>query len=546
MSDEQPTSWRERFFGSTPASDAPTTDEQTADEPQIAPDAAEAEFDSAEVAPDEAEVAATSVEEHDAHQPLVEHDGENALATDAVSDDTGSAAAAADDEADTAVLDTHRATDDTDTAVLDAQAASDDRGGDSPIEPTVIAPSTLRGPSHSAAHPDDEPRATADEVHGEAADSSLEHPATDTADRGDTTPSLDAADAGDTTEPPALVEPRRPSFGLRRRSDDDQADASADHEASGADAHAGTGADTGAGAGAGIAAGGLAAAAAGGAAASSRGSDREFVEPEPTQALDTQTAGDQQATRAMDAQGTDGDAETRVLDAQEPTDQRTERFGIIRDEVPPSSIPVDDETARAAASGGTPIVLVEEPMPPRRKGARGVGFAVALLATLIFGLVFAAAYFAVGYLFDRAFDATETLQTVWLRPSFLLPVVVFFLAYWIVTLLVNRAGWWAHVLGGFIVALLVYAAHIGGAFMEEQGGWAGYTALPGIDPQSLGQLLLAPLSVVSFIIAREVPIWVGGIVARRGRKAREWNRQALDDFNAENAERLAAYERARG
>lgn len=135
---------------------------------------------------------------------------------------------------------------------------------------------------------------------------------------------------------------------------------------------------------------------------------------------------------------------------------------------------------------------------------------------------------------------------MWLRPSFLLPVAVFFLAYWIVTLIVNRAGWWAHVLGAFIVALLVYAAHIGGAFMEEQGGWTGYTALPGIDPQSLGQLLLAPLSVLAFVIAREVPVWVGGIVARRGRKAREWNRQAMDEYNAENAERLAAYERARG
>ena len=69
---------------------------------------------------------------------------------------------------------------------------------------------------------------------------------------------------------------------------------------------------------------------------------------------------------------------------------------------------------------------------------------------------FAAAFFAVGYLFDRDFDATETLQTVWLLPSYLLPVIVFFLAYWLLTLIVNRAGWWAHVLGGFIVALKSY------------------------------------------------------------------------------------------
>ena len=184
-------------------------------------------------------------------------------------------------------------------------------------------------------------------------------------------------------------------------------------------------------------------------------------------------------------------------------------------------------------------MLVEEPVPPRRKGARAVGFAVALLATLIFAILFAAAFFAVGYLFDREFDATETLQTLWVLPSYLLPVIVFFLAYWLLTLIVNRAGWWAHVLGGFIVALLVYVAHLAGAYMETQGGWAGYTALPGIDARALSELLLAPLSVLAFVLAREVPIWVGGIVARRGRKAREHNRQAIDDFNAENADRLS-------
>ncbi|SFS03343.1 hypothetical protein SAMN04487783_0738 [Agrococcus baldri] len=504
MSDEQPTSWRDRFFGSTPAetpaadSADPAADEQAEAEQEVT-------YDSAELAPDDAEVAAVSVGDHDEHQPLVEHDAE-----------------ARQDPFDA---------EETAPAERERRAPDNGSGDDASIEPTVIAPSTLRGPSHSAAHPDDA-RGSVDAAHGDAAESSLEqHP--DTA----------GAHAVDDAAPPALVEPRRPSFGLRRRAD-------------GEPAGAGGGGD---GAAAGAAAGGLAV---GGAAAASRAGERdagapEFSEPAPTQAMDAQHAGDQptqamdaqpagdQPTQAMDAQQTDTGTATRVLDAQtEPG--RTERFGIIRDEVPASSIPVDDETARAAAGGGTPIVLVEEPMPPRRKGARAVGFAVALLATLIFAIVFAAAYLAVGFLFDRDFALMETLQTVWLRPSYLLPVVIFFLAYWIVTLIVNRAGWWAHVLGAFIVALLVYAAHIGGAFMEEQGGWGGYTALPGIDPQALGQLLLAPLSVLAFVIAREVPVWVGGIVARRGRKAREWNRQSMDEFNAQNAERLDAYERARG
>ncbi|MGM1028819.1 MAG: hypothetical protein ACQEWM_02965 [Actinomycetota bacterium] len=503
MSDEQPMSWRDRFFGSGPARD-PQPEVPGADAASDATTADDASArHSAELAPDDTEVAATSVDEHDAHQPLVEHDTDRSLAeTDA------------------------------------------DRAADSPIEPTVIAPSTLRGPSHSAAHPDDTSRSDVrHEVQDDAASSSLE--------RADDAPTqaiaTEPAAAPAAAEPPPLVEPRRPSFGLRRQSDAQDADASAVDGGSG------------------LALGGLAAAGAMGATAAPRPDDRpdgrpdagsearaerEFVEPEPTQAIEQQRADD--STQVIDYgahvdDDPDADAgDTRVMDAQPTAETKAQRFGIVRDDArAPSTIPVDDETASATAAGGTPIVLVEEPVPPRRKGARAVGFAVALLATLIFAVLFAAAFFAVGYLFDRAFDATETLQSVWLRPSYLLPVIVFFLAYWIVTLVVNRAGWWAHVLGAFLVALLVYAAHIGGAYMEAQGGWAGYTALPGIDAQALGQLLLAPLSVLAFVIAREVPVWVGGIVARRGRRARDWNRQAMDDFNADNAERLAAYEQAR-
>lgn len=473
MSDQQSTSWRDRFFGTAPLAEATPDDRVDASGDVDAPAEVSAAH-SAELAPDSTEAAATTVDEHDEHQPLVEHD------------------------------------DEADTAVLERPASSD-----SPIEPTVIAPSTLRGPSHSAAHPDDSARSTAEEVHGEAASSSLESEPID--------------EAG---EPPALVEPRRPSFGLRRHGDAGAPGASL---------------------------AGLTEASVAAGAASDDRDRREFVEPEPTQAIDAQRReDDDDATRAMDTVGDDRDADapTRAMDAQadEPTQaleqqplrDRSNRFGIVRDdvrdEVPASAIPVEDESARA----GSPIVLVEEPVPPRRKGARGVGVAVVLLATLVFALLHAAAFFAVGYLFDRQFDAAETLQSLWLLPSYLLPVVVFFVGYLILSLIANRAGWWAHVLGGFVVALLTYAAHIAGAYMESEGGWGSFAAVPGIDAASLGQLLLAPLSVLAFVIAREVPIWVGGIQSRRGRRARERNREAMDEFNSENAERLAAYERARG
>ena len=123
MTDQQSTAWRDRFFGTAPLAEA-TPDERGGAPADADVDASEVSAaHSAELAPDSTEAATTTVDEHDEHQPLVEHEREP----------------------------------EADTAVLERPSVSD-----SPIEPTVIAPSTLRGPSHSAAHPDDSARSTAE------------------------------------------------------------------------------------------------------------------------------------------------------------------------------------------------------------------------------------------------------------------------------------------------------------------------------------------------------------------------------------------------
>lgn len=402
-----------------------------------------AEAPSAEATPDSAEVASTSVDEHDEHRGLVESGTDRAAARANEHDDW--------------------------------QRSWNEAGGGE-IEPTIIAPSTLRGPSHDA----------------EATSSSLEQPGID-------------ADSARTEEPPALVEPERPSLRLNSQSKPDLTDTAPFA--------------------------GLGAAGAAGAAASAS-ADQPTVATPAVASEDAQ--GRTQVMPTVEEPQFEVAPPATAATQQLPTEQ--ERRG---------SIDVDDETARAAATG-TPIVLVETPTPPRKKGARGVGFAVVLLSTLIFGALLAAGFLAVGYLFDRDFVLQETLQTLWLRPSWLLPVAVFFVAYWIVTLVVNRAGWWAHVLGAFIVAVLTYAAHVAGAFLETQSSQWDVFALSSLGVDDLPQLLLAPLSVLTFVLAREVPVWFGGIVARRGRKAKEYNRTALADYERENAEKIAAYERARG
>ena len=113
-------------------------------------------------------------------------------------------------------------------------------------------------------------------------------------------------------------------------------------------------------------------------------------------------------------------------------------------------------------------------------------------------------------------------------PIFWIPVTVFALSYLLLVVIVNRAGWWAHVLGGFLVAVLVYVSFIGAALIMV-GAVGGSASVVGAVVLSQ---LSNPLGFVAAVAAREVPIWVGGLVAKRGRTV-----------TSRNAEARAAYQR---
>ena len=193
-----------------------------------------------------------------------------------------------------------------------------------------------------------------------------------------------------------------------------------------------------------------------------------------------------------------------------------------------------DADARASDRDVDDIMFVEQPEQPRKRGARGVGFVVVLLSTIVFGGLFGLALVGADYLFNTAFDA-GMLLTVWLSSEWIFPVVAFFLAYWLLTLIVNRAGWWAHVLGGFIVALITYAAYIFATNFEHNGGWADLGNFFAFTRDGVVPALLSAGAVFAFVLAREVPIWLGGIVSKRGRKQRERYNAELEEYHRQTA-----------
>lgn len=198
------------------------------------------------------------------------------------------------------------------------------------------------------------------------------------------------------------------------------------------------------------------------------------------------------------------------------------------------SVPAPEVVAVAVVAPSEPtVVFVTAPQPPKKRGARGVGALVALLGAVLFAAAFAV--FVVIIALIGAPDGLRSFVQFLSSVTFYLPVIIFFLSYLLLIIIVNRAGWWAHVLGGFVVAVIVWVGFVGSAIIAA-GAFGASSALVGAI---VLQQLTNPLGFAAAIAAREVPIWVGGIVSRRGRTARSRNADARVAYEQELADHRA-------
>lgn len=186
------------------------------------------------------------------------------------------------------------------------------------------------------------------------------------------------------------------------------------------------------------------------------------------------------------------------------------------------------ETAAVQAhDAAAPVrtVYVTAPTPPAKKGNRVLGILIALLAAGVFAVVYAAAI-AVIRLVQGGSPAAD-LPAFLASASFIFPIAIVFIVFTLWALLVNRAGWWSWVIGSLIIAVAVYAGTIGLAQLFYQ------VQIPWTDP----------ILIVSAVLAREVTMWLGGILSTRGRRLKVRNTESRAQFDKEEAERRAERER---
>lgn len=201
----------------------------------------------------------------------------------------------------------------------------------------------------------------------------------------------------------------------------------------------------------------------------------------------------------------------------------------------PVAAPAAEPEIRVAADHPMAPLYVQTPAPPELRGNRGIGILIALLATLGFAAVYAgviAITLAPTHSPSRFVPAL--LEHV-LAPVFLIPVAAFFLALALTVVIVNRAGWWAYVLGGFLVGVVVWAAATGGALLSP-----AITGLSRSEARAdLLGLALTPLPLIAGVVAREATVWFGAWIGARGRRVKTRNQAALAAYEEQVAETQA-------
>ncbi|QBE48127.1 hypothetical protein [Leucobacter triazinivorans] len=206
------------------------------------------------------------------------------------------------------------------------------------------------------------------------------------------------------------------------------------------------------------------------------------------------------------------------------------------DELPSAAAaesPVRDGEIRISSEHPMAALYMQTPMPPEIKGNRGAGVLIALLGTLGFAGIYAgviALWLAPVLAPSQFMDGLLEYVLSW---GYIAAVAAFLLGLIVLVLIVGRAGWWAYVLGGFLVGVLVWLAATAGYAASAEGVRALFERSPLSLAESFG---LAAPAIGAGIVAREATVWFGAWIGARGRRIKRRNAEALAEYEAALAE----------
>ena len=199
-----------------------------------------------------------------------------------------------------------------------------------------------------------------------------------------------------------------------------------------------------------------------------------------------------------------------------------------------SSWPHDPTSTVGEPAVADRVIYVTTPAAPRKLGNRGVGSGLAIAAAVVLSALLALATAVLGVVNGAPFGFAFLASA-----QFYVPALFFVIGFVLVVLVVNRAAWWAHIVGSIFVGLVVYFGTIGLGLLTT--GIVENT--PAEAAERFRGELLNPFIIVAALLAREVALWTGAILSRRGRRLRERNAEAHAAWQREVAETKAEGQR---
>ncbi|MET3767542.1 hypothetical protein ABIB15_000204 [Marisediminicola sp. UYEF4] len=186
------------------------------------------------------------------------------------------------------------------------------------------------------------------------------------------------------------------------------------------------------------------------------------------------------------------------------------------------------------------IFVPPAPVAPKRKGNRGIGSLIAVVSVVIFGILYALVATIIVAIAAPGQNLLTTLTRFLTDPVFYVPGILFVVGFVLVVLLVNRAAWWAFVLGSLIVGAIVYFGTIGVQLLTENV----VAMTPSAAAAAFAAYAVNPFVIAAALVARETSMWIGAAISSRGRRMKERNLTARDEYDKATAAHRAEYDRS--
>jgi hypothetical protein len=249
-----------------------------------------------------------------------------------------------------------------------------------------------------------------------------------------------------------------------------------------------------------------------------------------------------ESTEVTPNEGEPVEATDTAVPADDPTVAAPASPVVPSDDVLEEPIPADstsepivattDPAAVQIAAPVQQIVYVEAPKPFVKKGNRGFGVVIALLATVAFALLYALAV-----VIAETVSVGSTDSSFLGTADFWAPVALFAIGFIILVLILNRAAWVAHVFGSIFVGLFVYFGSAGAEIVIHA------STIPSNEVGLFySHALFSVGAIVAALLAREVALWMGIAISARGRRVKARNIEARKLYDEEIEAKRAEYQ----